>query len=94
MRLDPKRIFQMDGDEIEVPLIYCEEMQQYIYDYPDFEKEPRISPRGRPWVNVTRDNCPYANDIYNDCGSCKYFRSQRPGDLIGVCDHAERNERK
>lgn len=90
--MEKKRSFCMDGDCVEVSLVYDPELKREIYDYPDFEEHPRTTPLGRPWVNVTKDNCPYSDEDYDDCGSCGYFRSQRPGDLIGVCDHDLRKE--
>ncbi len=81
------RRFVVDGDTVEVKKTYDEKIGAYIHDYPDFKENPRITKSGRPWVNVTRDDCPYADEEYGDCGSCKYFRSEKAGDLIGVCDN-------
>ncbi len=83
------RLFTIDGDTVEIKSVYDAEIGQYIYDYPDFNENPRITPDGRRWVNVTNDNCPYADEEYGDCGSCRFFRSENEGDLIGVCDNSE-----
>ena len=83
------RHFKLDGDLIEVPVIYDKEIEQHIVDYPDFIKCPRITPGGRSWVNATNDQCPFADEKYGDCGSCSFFRCEKPGDLIGVCDNEE-----
>lgn len=82
-----KKTFSIDGDLLEVPVIYDEEIKKHIIDYPDFLKCPRITPGGRLWVNVTNEQCPYADTEYGDCGSCRFFRCESPGDLIGVCDN-------
>ena len=81
------RIYQIDGDFLEVLFEYDEESGQYFGDYPDFEETPRYTPSGRPWVNVTIEGCPHADQEYDDCGSCQYMRREHPMDLIGVCDH-------
>lgn len=81
------REFSIDGDTVRVPVIYDEVINQHVNDYPDFIKEPRFTPDGRPWVNVTYDGCPFADKEYGDCGSCRFFRCEKHGDLIGVCDN-------
>ena len=84
-----KRCFTIDGDTVEVKRVFDEKIGLYIHDYPDFKENPRVTPCGRPWVNVTRDDCPYADKEYQDCGSCKFFICERAGDLIGVCDNEQ-----
>ncbi len=81
------RLYSLDGDTVQVCFEYDEEIGKYFGEYPNFDIEPRITPGGRAWVNVTKDNCPYADKIYGDCGSCKFFRSESPGDLIGICEN-------
>ncbi|MBE5922640.1 MAG: hypothetical protein E7269_07805 [Lachnospiraceae bacterium] len=54
---------------------------------PDFVENPRFTPNGKPWVNVTNVGCPYAEKDFDDCGSCRFFRQERPGDLIGICEN-------
>ena len=83
------RLFSVDGDTVRVGRVYDEEMKMHRHEYPDFEKTPRLTPNGRRWVNVTKDNCPYADGEYGDCGSCGFFRSEQRGDLIGVCDNEQ-----
>lgn len=83
------RRFTIDGDTVEVKRVFDEKIGAHIHDYPDFKENPRVTPSGRPWVNVTRDDCPYADDNYGDCGSCKYFISENAGDLIGVCNNEQ-----
>ncbi len=89
MNDEGKRLFTIDGDTVEVRRVFDERIGAHIHDYPDFCKNPRVTLAGRPWVNVTRDDCPYADEEYGDCGSCKYFRSESAGDLIGVCDNEQ-----
>ena len=83
------RRFTIDGDTVEVRRVYDEKIGAHIHDYPDFSKNPRTTKSGRPWVNVTKDDCPYADEKYSDCGSCKHFRCEKAGDLIGVCDNEQ-----
>lgn len=79
------RLFSIDGDTVEVKIIFDNEIGSHIYDYPDFSNNPRITPNGRRWVNVFYDRCPYASKEYGDCGSCEFFRCEKQGDLIGIC---------
>ncbi len=81
------RLFQLYGDKVSVSFRYSEEHGMYFGDYPDFCETPRHTPCGRPWVNVLSEGCEYTQQIYGDCGSCQYLRTEKPGDLIGVCDH-------
>lgn len=81
------RLYRLDGDTVEVPFSYDKTLDRYFGDYPDFSENPRITPSGKPWVNVTWDGCEFADDEFGDCGSCKYFRSEKLGDLIGICEN-------
>ncbi len=94
METKKSRIFTLDGDTVEVKLVYNNELEQHIYDYPDFKTSPRITPMGTRWVKVTDDGCPYSDKEYGDCGSCRFFRCESPGDLIGVCDNEELTEKR
>ena len=86
--VSPKiRLYKLDGDTVEVAFIYDSELDRHFGEYPDFTESPRITPSGRRWVNVTTEGCPYADERYGDCGSCKHFRCERDGDLIGICDN-------
>ncbi len=82
-----KRIFCLDDDTLEITFVFDAEAEFYFGNFPDFSETPKYTPRGRPWVNVTYDGCPYAEELYGDCGSCKYFRCEHPGDLIGICEN-------
>lgn len=79
------RLYCLDGDTLSVSLVYSEEIGQYIPDYPDFNSNPRYTPSGKKWVNVTQIGCPFADQNYGDCGSCEHFMCEQPTDLIGVC---------
>lgn len=81
------RQFVLYGDTVEVIFFYNEPLDRYFGDYPDFDQSPRITPCGRRWVNATKEDCPYADKKFGDCGSCKYYKCEHPGDLIGVCDN-------
>ncbi len=80
-----ERIFSLDGDTVRVALSFDEKMDRFVREYPDFSIHPRSTPAGRIWVNVTRDDCPFADTEYRDCGSCRFFLCERVGDMIGIC---------
>lgn len=80
------RTICMDGDSIEILFRFDEECQKWLGDYPYFKDEPRNTPFGRPWRNVSYTECPHHSDPeFNDCGSCKHYRKEKPQDIIGVC---------
>lgn len=81
------RQFVLYGDIVDVTFVYNELSDKYFGDYPNFDENPRVTPCGRRWVNATKDDCPYADKEYGDCGSCQYYRCEHSGDLIGVCDN-------
>ncbi len=83
------RKFCMYDDIVEVMFVYDEVFGRYFGEYPDFDTSPRTTPCGRRWVNATKHDCPYADKDYGDCGSCKYYKSENAGDLIGVCDNQQ-----
>lgn len=82
-----KRVYRLDDDTVEVAFIFDLETQLYLGDFPDFSENPKYTPGGRPWVNVTNDSCTFAEHEYGDCGSCKFFRCEQSGDLIGICEN-------
>lgn len=79
--------FSLDGDTIEVAFHYDRDFDVWHGDYPDFFEQPRHTPTGRPWVEVTKDDCPYSTGEYGDCGGCRHLRKQDDTDLIGICMH-------
>ncbi len=79
------RTFCIDGDTLRILFRYDEGWQVWLGEYPYFEEEPRYTPTGRPWKNVTNTRCPYAAGVYDDCGTCPNLTKQSPSDLIGVC---------
>ncbi len=81
-----KRTFNLDGDFLEVAFHYDELSGKYLGDYPDFSENPRYTPNGRPWIDVTIDDCPYAtNREYHDCSTCDYMKRENKTDVIGIC---------
>lgn len=90
------RQFVIDSDICEVIFRFDEDADKYIGDYPDFEHSERVTPKGYIWVNATQDSCAYALHKYYpnknclDCGSCLYYKTEKAGDLIGVCSKNER----
>ncbi len=81
------RTFCIDGDTLVIPFRYDPIWQMWLGDYPYFEEEPRCTPSGRPWRNVTSTHCPHAAGDEDDCGACPYLVKQADADLIGVCFH-------
>lgn len=81
------RTITVDGDSIEIVFRYDEEWKIWLGDYPYFKEEPRRTSSGRLWQNAGNVECPYADPISTDCGSCCYFKRENPMDLIGVCFH-------
>ena len=81
------RIYHIDGDTLEVLFEFQEPCGAWIGDYPYFEDEPRHTPAGRPWKNVTHDGCLHAQHRMRDCGTCPHLKREQQTDLIGVCYH-------
>ncbi len=81
------RVYSLYGDAVEVVFSYDESIDICIGEYPDFDQNPRLTPCGRRWVNATKDDCPFADSEYGDCGSCEFYKCERHGDLIGVCEN-------
>lgn len=85
------RSFVIDGDICEVVFRFDKDSEMYLGDYPDFEQQSRFTESGYRWVNATQDSCEKAQHKYYtekeclDCGSCKFFTTEKEGDLIGVC---------
>ncbi len=90
MSADKTRVFRLFGDEVSVTYTYNDEHEIFLGQYPDFSETPRYTPCGRPWVNVVNESCTLAEDEYGDCGSCRHLKTEKPGDLIGVCSHDEK----
>lgn len=87
MTQNKNRLYSLYGDSVEVVFVYDEQLNRHIGEYPDFDEYPRTTPCGRRWVNATKDNCPLSDNKYGDCGSCEFYRCEREGDLIGVCEN-------
>lgn len=87
------RIFSIDEDTCEVVFRYDESFGKYFGDYPDFEETPKFTPHGKPWMTAMEGGCEHGQSQWQkdkecfDCGSCLYFKREKPGDLIGVCDN-------
>ncbi len=89
MKKTKVQTYRIDGDILEVLFQFYEAYGVWIGDYPYFDDEPRYTPNGRLWKNVTHDSCPHADPDYKDCGTCPYLVREEAGDLIGVCFHEE-----
>ena len=92
--MEKTRVFRVDGDEVAVRFRYNEICGKYLGSYPDFVDEPRYTPNGRPWKSVIEDECPYADPVYRDCGTCQHLIKERDGDIIGVCFHEARRRQE
>lgn len=89
------RTICVDGDALDIVFFYDEEWGVWIGQYPFFKEEPRYTPAGKPWRNVTYTGCKWnTNAKYNDCGSCDYLLRERHSDLIGVCCHKGNMKKK
>lgn len=89
------RIIRVDDDPIEIRFRYDELCGVWLGDYPFFKEEPRRTPNGRPWMNAGYTECPYAAEHpQDDCGSCPYFKREKPNDRIGVCFHEALRKRE
>lgn len=85
MEKTKNRTYTLDGDTLEVTFRYDELSGKYLGDYPDFVENPRYTPNGRPWVDVTcGDECPHC-DAGNDGGACGFFHREKDKDVIAVC---------
>lgn len=89
MTKNKNRLFSLYNDNVEITFVYDQSLDRFFGEYPNFDENPRITPCGRRWVNATKDDCPFANQEYGDCGSCNFYRCERPGDLIGVCENEQ-----
>lgn len=89
-----KRTISVDGDAIVIQFRLDELWNVWLGDYPFFKEEPRYTPSGRPWRNVSHTDCPMAKGKWGDCGSCPYFIREHPMDMIGVCFYDERRQKQ
>lgn len=89
MTQNKTRTYRIDGDILEVRFEFDEICKKWIGIYPYFADEPRKTPGGRYWRNVTHTGCPHADSQFQDCGTCSHLVKQNHDDLIGVCynDH-------
>ncbi len=80
------RTICIDGDSITVPFAKDCLSGVWIGEYPFFKEEPRFTPSGRPWRNVSFTGCPHHESTeYNDCGTCRHLIKAEAKDLVGVC---------
>ncbi|NMP36526.1 MAG: hypothetical protein GX051_00155 [Clostridiales bacterium] len=85
------RIFRCFGREFPVYYQYSDEDNNAIPDYPDFEVKPQYTDDGMPFALASQAGCEYfepdtAGDaLANECGCCKYFRTEADFSLFGIC---------
>lgn len=89
-----RKYIQLDDDILEILYTYNENLDKYFGDYPDFKENPRYTPNGKPWVNVMDSDCPYHTGEYGDCGLCPYLKKANPKDIIGICTHESKCNKK
>ncbi|MEG1578444.1 MAG: hypothetical protein RRY64_06585 [Oscillospiraceae bacterium] len=83
--------YVLDKSELKVPVRLDELTGQKFIQIPDLEERKVYTASGLLWVSVVQDRCPhyesYPSDEegYHDCGSCRFLRTQRAGDIIGIC---------
>ncbi|MEG0805929.1 MAG: hypothetical protein RSE55_06420 [Lachnospiraceae bacterium] len=83
--------FHLDKSTLKVPVRLDVLLNQYFWDCPDFEEHLLYTKSGFLWVSTVQDACPYhegvsaENPVYKDCGSCRFYRSEKPGEIIGIC---------
>ncbi|MBQ8288418.1 MAG: hypothetical protein IJX76_06570 [Clostridia bacterium] len=93
------RSFCFDGDVLEVVFRYDDVSGMHFGEYPDFGETPRHTPGGRPWVNAIQDACQHGVNQYDsahqclDCGSCRFYLKEHPGDLIGICKNEHKRKK-
>ena len=61
---------------------------RYILDLPDLEENQIFTNDGEPLVTAVQDCCTYIDDAF-DCGSCRFYKPNHPGDLIGICSNPQ-----
>ena len=80
--------FSFGETVIEVLSEFDESSGRYILDLPDLEENPIFTKGGDPVVTAIQDCCINIDDAF-DCGSCKFYKPNHPGDLIGICINPE-----
>lgn len=87
--MDKVNRYEFEGEVIEVPVRWDDNLQREAEDYTDYCKQPGHTPSGRPILFTFDDACAYAEMVDNEptsveCSTCRYFR-HTPGSLLGVC---------
>ncbi len=87
--MNEKRIYEIDGMMIEIPIHFDERAKIIIEDYPDFIEAPLWTPRGYRVLFSGTDACYFAQELTSggcpDCGSCKYFQRAAENTWFGYC---------
>jgi len=88
----PFQIISLGGQTFEIFQEIDEEFDTAYLIYPDFEKEPLYTDKGRPFATAGQESCEHGlsrskeADFTDDCGGCLWFhREATPVDLIGIC---------
>ncbi|MBE6629774.1 MAG: hypothetical protein E7624_02870 [Ruminococcaceae bacterium] len=91
-----KRI-TLHGVSFELRYGYYEEFERAsgepIPIYPDFEKEPRYTAEGHPFVTAMQNACPHHHgaDPEYGCHGCLYYKEGE--ELIGICTCEQRKQK-
>ena len=88
------REYRFDGILLKVPLYYDPSVDRYLEQFPDFEKEQIYNSYGQPLVCAVQDACGHGQcshvEYCLDCGSCRFFHSKHPENMIGICSQPHR----
>lgn len=97
---DLYKILNLHGHTFELRYGYYEDFEREnpavepMPIYPDFQKEPRYTPEGCPFVTKMQDACKHyygISQIQGDCAECRYY--SHGDELMGICTcpHNRRN---
>lgn len=92
------RTYRVSGQSFSVYFDFDERLGESFPAYPDFEKYPKYTSLGQPFVTAEQNSCRHVKTKYPDlenCGECIYFfREHTPYDPIGICMNEKRILRK
>ncbi len=87
--MDKFNRYEFEGITIDIPLSYCERVDRYLEEYPDFAQNPVYTAQGMPLTLCIEDICHHAEPIdqeeFVDCSDCIYFRRAAEKTLFGYC---------
>ncbi len=91
--MSEKRIYELEGLVMEIPVHFDERANIYIEDYPDFIEKPIWTPKGHRVLFSGMDACALSEELTPggcpDCGSCKYFCRAGENTWFGYCTNSK-----